>query len=354
MEPEAVQKRMAEINEAYEVLSDEEKRAQFDNGEDPHDPHGGRGGGQPGGSPFGGSQFFFQQGGGFPFGAGGGGGGGGGGPFTPGGSGRRVRQKPPSWEPQPPHPDLSAGLAVSTGSPTSHLLATMSLPPMPPSPSPSPPPGSPPPSRNPRRHRHRLESQHGSRWCPAAAARADSTLLTVLVAFLAVALLVALPQPPGVGANPFLNTPNDQCLAANRVPTRYGVTCPVLCVTAVANCPAAFVSSTIKNCATKVCLDGSCQADCTTADQNPVCSCSRGYNLGGGQTFVPSVSLIPCNVDPPTVDVPDYNQETKDDQADANQPLWDACTKLANTNATTTFAVSSSSAMYLECTVPPP
>jgi DnaJ family protein C protein 3 len=64
---EASEKKMAAINEAYEVLSDPEKRAQFDRGDDPNDnesqqrnpfqgnPFGGGGGGQ---------QFFFQSGGG--------------------------------------------------------------------------------------------------------------------------------------------------------------------------------------------------------------------------------------------------------------------------------------------------
>jgi DnaJ family protein C protein 3 len=78
--------KMAQINEAYEVLSDPELRARFDNGDDPNDPTGGAGG-----NPFahhsgGGMPFFFQQGGGFPGGGfpgggfpGGGGGGGGGG-----------------------------------------------------------------------------------------------------------------------------------------------------------------------------------------------------------------------------------------------------------------------------------
>lgn len=80
---EAAEKKMAEINEAYEVLSDPELRARFDRGDDPNSK------GQQNpfqGSPFGGQQFMFQQGGGqqfkFQFGSGGGGGGGGGGfPF---------------------------------------------------------------------------------------------------------------------------------------------------------------------------------------------------------------------------------------------------------------------------------
>ena len=86
------QRRMAAINEAYEVLSDPELRARFDAGDDPNDPQaqmGRGGGGSPftgsappfgfragggGGHPFfeqargGGSQFQFQfGGGGFPF-----------------------------------------------------------------------------------------------------------------------------------------------------------------------------------------------------------------------------------------------------------------------------------------------
>ncbi|RDW87207.1 DnaJ and TPR domain protein [Aspergillus mulundensis] len=56
------EKRMAGINEAYEVLSDPEVRAQYDNGIDPNDPESQRQNFH--GSPFGGGQqFFFQQGG---------------------------------------------------------------------------------------------------------------------------------------------------------------------------------------------------------------------------------------------------------------------------------------------------
>jgi DnaJ homolog subfamily C member 3 len=79
------EKKMASINEAYEVLSNSELRARFDRGDDPNDPSG-QSGPFPGGSPFGGQPFFFQQGG-FPGGGGGGSGAkfqfhfGGGGPF---------------------------------------------------------------------------------------------------------------------------------------------------------------------------------------------------------------------------------------------------------------------------------
>lgn len=71
---EDVEKKMASINEAYEVLSNDELRARFDNGDDPNDPAGGAG---HGGNPFhhhgGGQPFHFQgfPGGGFPFGGGG-------------------------------------------------------------------------------------------------------------------------------------------------------------------------------------------------------------------------------------------------------------------------------------------
>lgn len=81
MTPEEAQKKMAAVNEAYEVLSDEELKARFDRGDDPNNQeqqqnpfHGnpfGHGGGQQfhfrqgGGFP-GGGQFKFQQGGGFP------------------------------------------------------------------------------------------------------------------------------------------------------------------------------------------------------------------------------------------------------------------------------------------------
>jgi DnaJ homolog subfamily C member 3 len=92
IDKDEAQKKMASINEAYEVLSDPELRARFDRGDDPNDP---QQGGQPfQGSPFGfqngqpvffqqrgggggfpgGGSFKFQAGGGFPFGGGGGGG----------------------------------------------------------------------------------------------------------------------------------------------------------------------------------------------------------------------------------------------------------------------------------------
>ena len=62
---------MATVNEAYEVLSDPELRARFDNGDDPNDPRGGAGPGGGGGNPF--AHFFQQSGGGGPFGFQGGG-----------------------------------------------------------------------------------------------------------------------------------------------------------------------------------------------------------------------------------------------------------------------------------------
>lgn len=63
---EQAEKKMAQINEAYEVLKDPELKAKFDRGEDPNDPMAQQGGNPFQGSPFsGGQQFFFQQGG-FP------------------------------------------------------------------------------------------------------------------------------------------------------------------------------------------------------------------------------------------------------------------------------------------------
>ncbi|KAJ1660224.1 hypothetical protein IWQ61_000816 [Dispira simplex] len=69
---EEVHQKMSDINEAHEILSDPERRAQYDQGHDPNDPSGGFPGGGGGGgfNPFasgGGQQFFFQGGGGFPF-----------------------------------------------------------------------------------------------------------------------------------------------------------------------------------------------------------------------------------------------------------------------------------------------
>ncbi|KAI9666201.1 MAG: hypothetical protein M1821_004136 [Bathelium mastoideum] len=75
---EDAEKKMAGINEAYEVLSDPELKARFDRGDDPNNPE--HQGNPFQGSPFGGGQqFFFQQGGGggqhFKFSGGGRGGG---------------------------------------------------------------------------------------------------------------------------------------------------------------------------------------------------------------------------------------------------------------------------------------
>lgn len=65
---EDAEKKMASINEAYEVLSDPELKQRFDNGDDPNDPMARQGGnpfeGSPFGFPGGGQQFMFQQGGG--------------------------------------------------------------------------------------------------------------------------------------------------------------------------------------------------------------------------------------------------------------------------------------------------
>ena len=62
---EQAEKKMAQINEAYEVLNDPELKAKFDRGEDPNDPMAQQGGHPFQGSPFGGGQQFFFQGG-FP------------------------------------------------------------------------------------------------------------------------------------------------------------------------------------------------------------------------------------------------------------------------------------------------
>ncbi|KAF2122035.1 hypothetical protein BDV96DRAFT_482755 [Lophiotrema nucula] len=80
MTQEDAQKKMAAVNEAYEVLSDPELKQRFDNGDDPNNPEQQQGGNPFHGSPFGGQggqQFFFRQ--------GGGGGGGGGFKFQQGG-----------------------------------------------------------------------------------------------------------------------------------------------------------------------------------------------------------------------------------------------------------------------------
>jgi len=60
--PEEAQKKMAAVNEAYEVLSDPELKERFDHGDDPNSNEG-----PQAGHPFpGGQQFVFRQGGGFP------------------------------------------------------------------------------------------------------------------------------------------------------------------------------------------------------------------------------------------------------------------------------------------------
>ncbi|KAJ4321535.1 hypothetical protein N0V94_002854 [Neodidymelliopsis sp. IMI 364377] len=69
--PEEAQKKMAAVNEAYEVLSDPELKERFDRGDDPNNPEQQQGGNPFQGSPFGGGQqFMFRQGGGFPGGGG--------------------------------------------------------------------------------------------------------------------------------------------------------------------------------------------------------------------------------------------------------------------------------------------
>lgn len=60
---EQAEKKMAAINEAYEVLSDTELRTRFDNGDDPNDSESAQRGNPFQGNQFGGQQFFFQQGG---------------------------------------------------------------------------------------------------------------------------------------------------------------------------------------------------------------------------------------------------------------------------------------------------
>lgn len=78
---EEAERKMAGINEAYEVLSDPELRARFDRGDDPNsqEHQGNPFHGSPFGQGPGGEHFFFQQ--------GGGGGGGGGFKFQAGGGG---------------------------------------------------------------------------------------------------------------------------------------------------------------------------------------------------------------------------------------------------------------------------
>jgi DnaJ family protein C protein 3 len=81
MTPEDAQKKMAAINEAYEVLSDPELKERFDRGDDPNNNEQQQGNPFQG-SPFGGQQFMFRQGGNsFKFQQGGGGGFPGGMPF---------------------------------------------------------------------------------------------------------------------------------------------------------------------------------------------------------------------------------------------------------------------------------
>jgi DnaJ family protein C protein 3 len=81
--PQQVERKMAEVNSAYEVLSNDELKARFDSGEDPNDPQQGGGGGggpfhhgfHPGGHAFQGDPFQHFGGGGGSGGSGGGGGG---------------------------------------------------------------------------------------------------------------------------------------------------------------------------------------------------------------------------------------------------------------------------------------
>lgn len=63
-EKRKAEKKMKNINRAYDVLSDPEKKKMYDMGQDPENPMGGGGGPGPGENPF----QFFRQGGGFNFG----------------------------------------------------------------------------------------------------------------------------------------------------------------------------------------------------------------------------------------------------------------------------------------------
>ncbi|KAH7393783.1 hypothetical protein DE146DRAFT_660013 [Phaeosphaeria sp. MPI-PUGE-AT-0046c] len=63
MTPEDAQKKMASVNEAYEVLSDPELKERFDRGDDPNSTEGQQGNPFQG-NPFQGQQFMFRQGGG--------------------------------------------------------------------------------------------------------------------------------------------------------------------------------------------------------------------------------------------------------------------------------------------------
>ncbi|KAJ8063820.1 hypothetical protein OCU04_007679 [Sclerotinia nivalis] len=67
---EEAEKKMAAINEAYEVLSDTELKARFDQGDDPNDHEQQRGHPFQGGNPFGGGGFPFQHSGGHHHGGG--------------------------------------------------------------------------------------------------------------------------------------------------------------------------------------------------------------------------------------------------------------------------------------------
>jgi len=71
MTPEDAQKKMSQVNEAYEVLSDPELKERFDRGDDPNSNEQQQGNPFQG-SPFGGQQFMFRQGGGGGFPGGGG------------------------------------------------------------------------------------------------------------------------------------------------------------------------------------------------------------------------------------------------------------------------------------------
>ncbi|KAI9349301.1 hypothetical protein DFJ73DRAFT_411443 [Zopfochytrium polystomum] len=170
-----------------------------------------------------------------------------------------------------------------------------------------------------------------------------------------VAVLLALVAVPLTDASPFFNTPNDQCVSQGFVPTRYSVTCPVTCVDNIKKCPSSIVDPALANCRQTVCADGTCQSDCTTANENPVCNCPRGFNLGDGQVVIvnPVTPLVPCNLKPQIVNVPQYLQGSANNTANANAPLWSACTAYANANSSTVFSVTSST-LYNECAIPSP
>ena len=85
---------------------------------------------------------------------------------------------------------------------------------------------------------------------------------------------------------------NDFDLFGNQCPApiRYGVACPLICVSTISSCPTNFKPITCPAGQT-YCVDGQCKSDCSGSQ--PLCQCSKGY-FPGLQLDNPQKPFYPC------------------------------------------------------------